>query len=126
MDNHATKPLNARYTIIERASGPLISDSRCTVFDVMELQDAGESLYAISAILNLTPLQVEIALEYVATHRAVLEPQLAQILASRVEREQYYRDLADKIFLRIAQEPMTQSRADLLAIRERDSADYGS
>ena len=124
MSKQATNQLNTRYTILERESGPLISDSRCTVFDVMELDNAGESLYAISAILNLTPLQVEVALEYVAAHRAALEPQLAQILAHRAEREQYYRGIADEIFARIAQEPITQRRAEFLALRESHAAEY--
>ena len=35
--------LQARYRIIESDIGPLISESRCTVFDVMMLYDAGEA-----------------------------------------------------------------------------------
>ena len=77
MNMFTDNSLHARYRIIESDIGPLISESRCTVFDVMILYDAGEALYGISTILNLTPLQVEIALDYIAQHRSTLEPQVA-------------------------------------------------
>ena len=118
----ATPTLSTRYKIIETEIGPLISESRCTVFDVMELHDAGEPLYAISTILNLTPLQVQTALDYIAQRRATLERQLAIILQQRTEREQYYRAIADEIRAQIAAEPLTPRRAEFLALRERAEA----
>lgn len=124
MNAFANKPLHTRYRIIESDIGPLISESRCTVFDVMELQDAGESLHAISAILNLTPLQVETALDYIGLHRVRLEPQLADILRQRAERESYYRSIAGEIFERIASAPMTETRAKFAVLRERDQNEY--
>jgi len=124
MSIFADNSLQERYRIIESDIGPLISESRCTVFDVMELSDAGESLYAISAILNLTPLQVEVALIYIAQHRATLAPQLAEILQQRTEREAYYRAIADEIFGRSAHAPMTEARAKFAALRERNEVNY--
>jgi uncharacterized protein (DUF433 family) len=124
MIKQESNPLSTRYTIVESEIGPLISESRCTVFDVMELADAGEPLYAITTILNLTPLQVEIALDYVAQHRGTLAPQLAEIMQRRAEREEYYRAIADKIFEQIAQEPITRRRAEFVALRERNAAEY--
>ena len=116
--------LQARYRIIESDIGPLISESRCTVFDVMMLYDAGEALYGISTILNLTPLQVEIALDYIAQHRATLEPQVAEILRQRAERETYYRAIANEIFDRAAYASMTETRAKFNALREHNARDY--
>ncbi len=124
MSISADNLLQERYHIIESDIGPLISESRCTVFDVMELQDAGESLHAISAILNLTPLQVETALDYIELHRVRLEPQLADILRQRAERESYYRSIAGEIFERIASAPMTETRAKFAVLRERDQNEY--
>ena len=116
--------LQARYRIIESDIGPLISESRCTVFDVMMLYDAGEALYGISTILNLTPLQVEIALDYIAQHRATLEPQVAEILRQRAERETHYRAIANEIFDRAAHASMTETRTKFNALRERNARDY--
>jgi len=118
------KRLRTRYHIIESDIGPLISESRCTVFDVMMLYDAGESLHGISTILNLTPLQVEIALDYIAQHRATLEPQAAEILQQRAERETYYRAIANQIFDRVAHASMTETRAKFNALRERNERNY--
>ena len=39
-----------RYTIIESNIGPLISESRATVYDVMEALDSGHNIYQISEI----------------------------------------------------------------------------
>lgn len=116
--------LRTRYEIIENEIGPLISESRCTVFDVMELYDAGEPIHAISAILNLTPLQVQTALEYIGRQRATLVPQLAVILQQRTEREKHYRAIADNILREIAREPLTRQRADFIALRERNATLY--
>lgn len=102
-----------RYRIIESEIGPLISESRCTVFDVMELHDAGELVHEISAILNLTPLQVETALSYIALRREALVPQLAEILAKRAERERRYRVLADEIQRQIAATSMRRRHAEI-------------
>lgn len=124
MSGFADNQLQERYCIIESDMGPLISESRCTVFDVMELQEAGESLHAISAILNLTPLQVETALDYIRLHRARLEPQLADILRQRAEREIYYRSVANKIFEQIADAPMTEVRAKFAVLREHNATDF--
>ena len=70
----ATQQSGARYTIIETDLGPLISESRVSVFDVMDAYDAGDSVYEIDLTFNLSPLQVETALDYIAEHRAALEP----------------------------------------------------
>ncbi len=124
MNEFTDSSLDVRYRIIESDIGPLISESRCTVFDVMILYDVGEALYGISTILNLTPLQVEIALDYIAQHRATLEPQVAEILRQRAERETYYRAIANEIFGRAAYASMTETRAKFNALRERNARDY--
>jgi uncharacterized protein (DUF433 family) len=59
----------ARYHIIESNLGPLISESRMTVYDVLEAQINGETLYEISMNRNLSPMQVQVAFEYIEQHR---------------------------------------------------------
>ncbi len=49
-------------TIIESELGPLISESRATVYDVMEAYDEGYKLSEIGKIYNLSSPQVQVAL----------------------------------------------------------------
>ena len=58
----------SRYCVIESEIGPLISESRATIYDVMEAYDAGLSRYDICWNYNLVPLQLEAALEYISRH----------------------------------------------------------
>lgn len=117
-------PDRRRYTIIETDIGPLISESRATVFDVMDAHDAGDSVYEISLTFNLSPLQVETALVYIAQHRAELEPQLAEIKEQLTQREAHYRRQAAQIDQLIATLPMTSQRAALHGLRERAADEY--
>ena len=112
-------PNRLRYTIVETDVGPLISESRVSVFDVMDAHDAGDSIYEIGLTFNLSPLQVETALAYVLQHRAELEPQLADIRQQLAEREAFYRRQAAQIDQYIAASPMTSQRAALHVLRER-------
>jgi uncharacterized protein (DUF433 family) len=113
-----------RYTIVETDMGPLISESRVSVFDVMEAHDAGDSQYEIGLTFNLSPMQVETALVYIAQHRAELEPQLAQIKQQLAEREAFYRRQATKVDAHVATLPMTSQRAALRVLRERSDSEY--
>lgn len=83
--------------ILETDLGPLISQSRSSVYDVMEAYDEGYTPSEISNIYNLSPFQVKVALAYIAEHRAQLEPELKEILIKKAERERYYRALEAEI-----------------------------
>jgi uncharacterized protein (DUF433 family) len=117
-------PNRLRYRIIETDAGPLISESRVSVFDVMDAHDAGDSIYEIGLTFNLSPLQVETALDYISQHRTDLEPQLAEIKQQLAEREAYYRRQATQIDQYIATLPMTSQRAALRVLRERTANEY--
>lgn len=103
--------------ILETELGPLISESRSSVYDVMEAYDEGYSPAEIRDIYNLSPHQVKVALAYIAEHRAQLEPELKEILIKKAERERYYRALAAE---RERQRPlpMTPQRAALQKLIE--------
>jgi uncharacterized protein (DUF433 family) len=114
-----------RYEVLETDIGPMISESRVSVFDVMDAHDAGDSIYEISATFNLTPLQVETALAYIEQNRSFLEPQLATIQRALAEREALYRTKTAEIDKRIATEPLTPARRRLLQLRESSPERYG-
>lgn len=103
--------LRNRYRILATDSGLQISESRVMLFDVMEAYDAGDSIYQISQTFNLSPLQVQIAVDYIDANRAALEPEFAKAIQLRNEREAYYRKLAEERAGKIAQLPMTPQRA---------------
>ncbi len=106
-----------KYKIRETDLGPLISHSRVSVYDVMEAHDAGHDLYYICVNYNLTPLQVQIALDYIQSNRARLESELTEILRQKAENERFHRALIaerERITL-----PMTEKRQAFYNLRER-------
>lgn len=111
--------LRKRYQIIETDSGLRISESRVMLFDVMEAHNAGDSIYEIAQTFNLTPLQVMIAVDYIETHRAALEPEFAKAIRARDEMEAYYRKQNEEVWARIAQAPMTPERAAVYALLKK-------
>ena len=109
---------SSRYTIIESDIGPLISESRATVYDVMQALDCGDGIYRIGRLYNLSPVQVETAIEYIEKHRERLEPELKEILIKKAERERYYRARAAELKKQRAL-PMTPKRKALQALIEK-------
>lgn len=112
-------PLRNRYQILETDSGLQISESRVMLFDVMEAYDTGNSIYQISQTFNLSPLQVQIAVDFIEAHRAALEPEYAKAIQLRTEREKHYRRLAEERWERIARLPMTPQRAAVYALLDK-------
>lgn len=117
---NGANPFANRYQIVEANGTLMISESRVSLFDVMILHDEGDSIYEISMTYNLTPLQVQTAVDYIEKHRATLEPELAEAIRAREERERYYRAIQKEIEERIAKEPMTPQRAAFYALREKN------
>lgn len=109
-----------RYCVIESGIGPVISDSRTTVYDVMQVYDEGFSFYDICRTYNLKPLQMEAALEYITKHRQTLEAELVEILRKKAEYERYHRAIQAEVEKKIAQLPMTPERARFYAKREEN------
>lgn len=111
--------------IIETDSAPMISESRVSVYDVMEAHDEGYSVREIRDIYNLSFYQVEVAIEYIKAHRAELEPKLKAIQIRLAEREKYYRALAAE---REKQIPsvMTPERKALKALIEKSRRERGA
>jgi len=107
------------YKIIETDLGPLISHSRTSVYDVMLAQNEGQDFYQICVTYNLRPLQVQLALAYIEQNRAILEPELAEVVEKKEKQERYYRALAKDIQKKIDQLPMTPKRAKFYALRDK-------
>lgn len=111
--------------IIESDMGPMINHSRVSVYDVMEVYDAGHSIYEIYQIYNLSSSQIEAALAYIEQHRERLEPELEAIKIKMAEREKYYRALAAEREQKIPSE-MTPRRVQLKALLEKSRRERGA
>jgi len=106
------------YHILETEQGPMISHSRVSVYDVMLAHDEGDDLFTICVVYGLTPVQTQIALEYIEQHREQLAQDLKEILPKKAERERYYRAIAaerEKIPVK-----MTPQRAAFYALLEKN------
>lgn len=110
---------STRYHIIESDLGPLISESRMTVYDVLEAQNNGETLYEISMNRNLSPMQVQVAFDYIEQHRERLQAELDEILRIAAERKRHYDAIAEEMKQKIAQLPMTPQRQAFYALRAK-------
>ena len=108
------------YQIIESDLGPMISHSRVSVYDVMLSYDKGYDLLALCTIYELTPMQVHLALDYIAQHRHQLSQDLQEILPKKAERERRSRAIAAEIQKKIRNKPMTPRRAAFLALRQKN------
>lgn len=105
------------YRIVETDLGPMIYNTRVSVYDVMLAQQEGQDLFHICVNYNLKPVQVQITLEYIEEHRAQLEEDLKEILPKKAEREHYYRVLeAERAKIPVQ---MTPERAVFYALREK-------
>ncbi len=109
----------AVITIIESEIGPLISESRATVYDVLEAYDEGYAPSEIGRLYNLSPRQVQVALAYIAEHRAELAPKLQEILKIAAAREKFYRTRAAELEQQRPL-PMTPQRAALQALIDKN------
>lgn len=112
------KSLHDRYQIFEGENGLQISESRVLLFDVMAAHDEGDSIYEISRTFNLTPLQVQTAVDYIERHRTALEPEFAKAIQRREERREYYDKLAEEHWQRIRERhnptPLQKAAYELL------------
>lgn len=111
-----------RYHIIESNLGPLISESRVTVYDVLEAQNNGETLYEISMNRNLSPLQVQVAFDYIEQHRKRLQAELDEILKIAVARKRHYDANTKELDKKIANMPVTAERAKLQELIAKNRA----
>jgi len=112
-----------RYKIIETEIGPLISESRSTVYDILEAKNNGKTLYEISMDSNLTPLQVQTAFDYIEIHHDELQTTLAEIIEIAEERKKHYIAIAAERQKRPV--PMTPERVAFYArldqLRQREA-----
>lgn len=118
--NVTVKP--EEYTILETDKGPMVSHSRISVYDVLELEERGKTIDEICTILELLPIQVTLALNYINEHREVLTAELRELLIIKREREAYYRAMVEEIRAKF---PPSDIHGILAEKRRRKSTNNG-
>ena len=113
------------YKVIETEIGPMISESRTSIYDVLLSQKEGNDFFALCIIHNLKPVQVQVALAYIEAHLEQLEAELPMILQKKAERQAYYENIAAEIQRKIDQLPMTPERQAFYALREKNQHQWG-
>lgn len=111
--------LKTRYTILETDSGPMISESRISVYDILEAEEKGMGFYEICMALELFPIQVEVAQAYLNDHRDTLTAELRDIQAIKREREAFYRAKQAEIFAKLEALPPDPIRQKMLDIKAK-------
>ena len=96
---------NKKPTIIRTEQGLTISDTRITIYDVMDHLVAGRPLTLILNWLPLTETQLETALAYINANRAEVEAEYQEVLKTADEIRQYWEERNRERFARIAALP---------------------
>ena len=84
------------YQIIETEMGPQISDSRLTVYDILNAHNQGKTRADIGLMYFLSSVQVDIAFDYIEKHRDKLQSELEKLLKVAAQQEADYRNLAQE------------------------------
>jgi hypothetical protein len=92
-------------TIERREAGLYISGTRVTIFDVMDLAIDRYPAKFIANMLHLSLEQVQIALEYIDTHRTQVEPEYQSILAEAAQLQDYWQEQNRELNERVAKLP---------------------
>jgi len=111
------------YAIRETDAGPMISHSRISVYDVMESQQKDHDFFTLCVIYELRPIQVQIALDYIAENHLVLETELRNILTKKAEQRAKYEAMAAEWAKTPAK--MTPQRQAFYALREKNRLQRG-
>jgi uncharacterized protein (DUF433 family) len=92
--------------IIERnETGLFIAGTRISLYDVMDFEIAQYPAKFIANMLNLSQEQVQIALEYIETHRTEVESEYQSILAEASELQAYWQEQNRELNKRVATLP---------------------
>lgn len=108
------------YSVVETDLGPMVGQSRTSIYDLLLSLNEGEDFFALCVIHNLKPVQVQVALEYIDEHRAALEAELPVLLAKKAENERYHRAIAaERAKIPVAMTPKRKAFDKLLEKNRR-------
>lgn len=89
-------------TIDRNETGLFISGTRISLYDVMDFAIAKYPAKFIANMLNLSQEQVQVALEYIDTHRTEVESEYQSILTEASELQAYWQEQNRELNERVA------------------------
>jgi uncharacterized protein (DUF433 family) len=92
-------------TIERKETGLYISGTRITIYDVLDFAIAQYPAKFIANMLNLSLEQVQIALEYIDTHRAEVEAEYRSITLEAAQLQDYWQEQNRELNERVAKLP---------------------
>jgi uncharacterized protein (DUF433 family) len=109
--------------IVRTERGLAISETRITLYDVMDYFTAGYPAKLIREKLCLTDAQTSAALSYIEAHQAEVESEYQQVLQIAEDNRQYWQERNQEHFARLAAIPPKPGqetiRAKLQAWKDR-------
>lgn len=113
-------------SIIRTERGLTISDSRITIYDVIDFLRADYAPELIRDRLNLTDAQINAAMSYIENNRDRVENEYRQVLQTREEIRQYWEERNREHFDRVAKMPRKPGQEALRAKLEEQKAKRGA
>jgi uncharacterized protein (DUF433 family) len=85
-----TESINTQATIVRSSRGLSIAGTRITLYQIMDYVKAGWPPELLQHWLNLNEKQMTDAMDYIATHRSVVEEEYQMVLQQAEESRQYW------------------------------------
>lgn len=118
-----TTASNKEPAIVRTERGLTITDTRITLYDVMDYLTAGYPAKLIREKLSLSDRQITSALSYIEAHQAEVEAEYQEVLQIAQENQQYWENRNREHFAQLAAMPPKPGkealRAKLQAWQER-------
>jgi uncharacterized protein (DUF433 family) len=110
-----TTALNQEVRIIRTERGLVISGTRLTIYEIIDLLKANYPPKLIRDKFNLTEQQINAALSYIKENQIAVEREYQQVLETRVEIRSYWEEYNRERFAIIANIPHKKEQEKLWA-----------
>jgi hypothetical protein len=110
-----TTIVNGQSAVIRTERGLTLSETRITLYDIMDYLVAGWPAKLIRDRLNLTDEQITSALKYIQTHQAEVEAEYQLVLQNAQEIRQYWEERNQERFAQSAARPPKPEREAIRA-----------
>ncbi|NEQ68399.1 MAG: DUF433 domain-containing protein [Symploca sp. SIO1B1] len=111
---------NEKVAIIRTERGLTISNTRITLYDIMDYLTAQYPPKFIRSLFALTDEQIHFALSYIEANRAEVEAEYQVVLKQAQENQQYWEEHNREHFARVAAMPPKPAKEALwIKLREQ-------
>lgn len=115
----------AQEMIVRTERGLTLAGTRITLYDILGYLHAAWPTSLIQHWLNITPMQLQAALDYIATHREPLESEYQTILEHAASNRKYWEKRTLEVRKRVANSPIDPRQEELQAMLKKRKAELG-